>query len=85
MFRSIRFALLLVTILVPIRALAKDAPDFSGDQTGTNPINFTFDARLYNEYQWLNTEGDGNQNITTFEYRCSRSSMAICRSARGSA
>jgi hypothetical protein len=39
------------------------------DKTGTNPINFTFDARLYNEYQWLNTEGDGNQNITTLEFR----------------
>jgi hypothetical protein len=39
------------------------------DKKGTNPINFTYDARLYNEYQWLNTEGDGNQNITTFEFR----------------
>jgi hypothetical protein len=39
------------------------------DQTGTNPLNFTFDARLYNEYQWLNTAGDGGQNITTFEFR----------------
>ena len=39
------------------------------DQTGTNPINFTFDARLYNEYQWLNVPGDGGQNITTFEFR----------------
>jgi hypothetical protein len=40
-----------------------------GDKTGTNPINFTHDARLYNEYIWLNTAGDGYQNITTFEYR----------------
>jgi hypothetical protein len=39
------------------------------DQTGTNPINFTFDARLYNEFQWLNTAGDGEQNVTTFEFR----------------
>ena len=39
------------------------------DQTGTNPINFTYDARLYNEYQWLNVPGDGGQNITTFEFR----------------
>ncbi len=39
------------------------------DKTGTNPINFTFDARVYHEYQWLNTEGDGDQNITTFEFR----------------
>lgn len=42
---------------------------FAKDKTGTNPINFTFDARLYNEYRWLNTAGDGGQNITTFEFR----------------
>lgn len=39
------------------------------DQTGTNPINFTYDLRVYNEFQWLNTAGDGDQNITTTEYR----------------
>ena len=48
---------------------ADETPDFSGDQSGTNPINFTFDARLYNEYLWLNTRGDGIRNVTTFEYR----------------
>jgi len=42
---------------------------FEKDKTGTNPMNFTFDARLYNEYQSLNTAGDGDQNITTFEFR----------------
>ena len=39
------------------------------DKTGTNPLNFTLDARLYNEYLWLNTAGDGAQNVTTFEFR----------------
>ena len=39
------------------------------DQTGTNPINFTYDLRLYNEYQWLNVDGDGEQNTTTLEFR----------------
>lgn len=39
------------------------------DQTGTNPINFTFDFRVYNEYLWLNTAGDGSQNLTTLEFR----------------
>ena len=39
------------------------------DKTGTNPINFTHDLRLYNEYIWLNTLGDGDQNVTTLEYR----------------
>jgi len=39
------------------------------DKSGTNPINFQRDLRIYNEYTWLNTEGDGNQNVTTLEYR----------------
>ncbi len=37
------------------------------DKTGTNPMNFTWDARLYDEYRWLNTEGDGGQNIGTLQ------------------
>jgi len=63
-------AALLIAVM-PFQALAEgDAQSaMQADKTGTNPINFTFDARLYNEYQWLNTEGDGNQNITTFEFR----------------
>jgi hypothetical protein len=39
------------------------------DKTGTNPLNFTYDARLYDEYRWLNTEGDGSQNLLTAELR----------------
>jgi hypothetical protein len=39
------------------------------DKTGTNPVNFQRESRLYNEYTWLNTEGDGDQNVTTFEFR----------------
>ena len=39
------------------------------DKTGTNPINFQRETRLYNEHSWLNTEGDGYQNLTTFEFR----------------
>ena len=40
------------------------------DKTGTNPINFTHDLRVYNEFQWLNTSsGDGDQNVTTLEFR----------------
>jgi hypothetical protein len=39
------------------------------DKTGTNPINFTHDFRLYNEYQFLNTDSDGYQNISTVEFR----------------
>ena len=39
------------------------------DQTGTNPVNFTRDIRIYNEYTVLNTAGDGTQNLTTVEFR----------------
>jgi hypothetical protein len=49
------------------KAAAKAA--IKKDKTGTNPINFTHDMRVYNEFIWLNTEGDGEQNVTTLEYR----------------
>jgi len=39
------------------------------DKTGTNPINFTHDFRIYHEYSDLDTEGDGDQNVTTVEFR----------------
>ncbi len=39
------------------------------DTTGTNPINFSRDFRVYNEYSILNTEGDGTQNLATAELR----------------
>jgi len=39
------------------------------DRTGTNPVNFQKDIRLYNEYSWLNSAGDGSQNMTTLELR----------------
>ena len=43
----------------------------TADKTGTNPINFQRDFRVYNEYSWLNAPSgfDGSQNVTTFEYR----------------
>jgi hypothetical protein len=48
---------------------AKSVSTDTSDKTGTNPINFQHDLRIYNEYTWLNTEGDGNQNLTTLEFR----------------
>ena len=56
---------------IPSQALAADDMQaaMKADKTGTDPINFTYDARIYNEFQWLNTEGDGDQNITTLEFR----------------
>jgi hypothetical protein len=41
----------------------------TSDKTGTNPINFQREIRFYNEYSWLNTAGDGNQNLATVEFR----------------
>jgi hypothetical protein len=43
--------------------------DQGQDKTGTNPINFQRDLRVYNEFSWLNTEGDGNQNLTTVSFQ----------------
>jgi len=48
--------------------LAESAVTDKNDKSGTNPINFQ-DLRIYNEYLWLNTAGDGNQNLTTLEFR----------------
>ena len=71
--KSLSIFLMLVFSIgaVSFDVLAQEDPqsDMKADKTGTNPINFTFDARIYNEYQWLNTDGDGNQNITTLEFR----------------
>ena len=49
--------------------LAESATSDKSDKSGTNPINFQRDLRIYNEYLWLNTAGDGNQNLTTLEFR----------------
>lgn len=39
------------------------------DNTGTNPINFTNDLRVYHNYTDLNTRGDGELNTSTLQYR----------------
>lgn len=52
-----------------VSALTYGAAEGAADKTGTNPINFTNDFRVYNEFTQLNTKGDGEQNITTVEYR----------------
>ena len=58
------FVVLVGTVLAtPSLAQMKD----KSDKSGTNPVNFTNDVRLYHEYQDL--EGGGTGNITTFEGR----------------
>lgn len=32
--------------------------EFATDMTKTRPFDFTLDAGVFNEYQWLNTTGD---------------------------
>lgn len=44
-------------------------PDDEQDKTGTNPVNFQRELRVYNEFSWLNTAGDGTQDLTTVEFR----------------
>jgi len=61
------FVVLLIIGLASTGVQAQD--DAKSDKTGTNPINFTHDARIYNEYQFLNTPGDSDQNVTTVEFR----------------
>ena len=48
---------------------AADDMDSTSDKTGTNPINFQNELRLYHEHTWLNTRGDGDQDLTTVELR----------------
>ena len=63
----------LMVLMLSVTALAADKNSVrdaaKADKTGTNPINFQKELRLYNEYLWLNTEGDGSQNLTTLELR----------------
>jgi hypothetical protein len=57
-------------MLTSTSLLAREQPEkFGKDKTGTNPVNFQRELRIYNEFTWLNTEGDGEQNVTTLEFR----------------
>ncbi|MFC0536075.1 hypothetical protein [Pelagicoccus mobilis] len=54
-------ALLTLSAVAPLQA--------AEDRSGTNPINFTNDFRLYNEYRGLSSSGEDSQNVTTMEFR----------------
>ena len=60
-------AALLAICLVSTGVQAKD--NAKADKTGTNPVNFQKEIRLYDEFSWLNAAGDGYQNLTTVEFR----------------
>ncbi len=59
--------ILLIALVCPAMAVAQDEAK-KKDDTGTNPINFTYDARFYTETSWLRP--DNSSLITnTFELR----------------
>lgn len=67
----VSLACFLIIGLTSTRGQAQDDAQaaMKKDKTGTNPVNFQREIRLYNEFTWLNTAGDGTQNVTTVEFR----------------
>ncbi len=63
-FQSMIVLLLLVLGSFPALAQSGDGQDSSG----TNPINFTYDFRIYSEFQQFNAQGDNGGGLLTFEY-----------------
>ncbi len=63
---NLRFAAAL-TLLVCVAPVAAAQDKLKADKSGTNPINFTNDLRLYYEYQ--NLAGGGDGHLVTFEAR----------------
>ena len=61
--------ILTIVLASPDVAQAQEQESDTNDKTGTNPINFQRDLRFYNEYSWLNVPGDGDQNVSTLEFR----------------
>jgi hypothetical protein len=64
-----RFNKKVLTLLIAGVMLSSPLLAADEDKTGTNPIAFSHDIRAYNEFSWLNTEGDGTSNLTTLEFR----------------
>jgi len=62
--KKVIFVLALLLLASPVLAQEEKK-----DNTGTNPINFTNDFRLYHNFSDLNTAGDGKANTTTMLFR----------------
>ena len=60
--------LVAAVLLIGICGHAK-AQETKKDNTGTNPINFTYDLRAYYNYAELNTAGNGRSQTATVEFR----------------
>jgi hypothetical protein len=67
--KRISLALTYIATLTLAAASSHAEENQNKDNTGTNPINFSRDFRVYNEFSALNTEGDGTQSLTTAEIR----------------
>ena len=70
-FTSIFLAMLLVLAVSPIGSTQEK------DNSGTNPVNFTYDFRMWTELELL--EGDNSFTKTTFEYRAPLSKKVAAR------
>ncbi len=75
--KGLCIALLVTSVAFSSVGLAQDQDQYQyqyqyqdqqADKTGTNPINFSKDFRVYDNYTWLNF-GDGSANVLTAEYR----------------
>lgn len=66
---TVAFILTIGFISTGVQAEEDKQAAAKADKTGTNPINFQREIRLYNEFSWLNAAGDGHQNLTTVEFR----------------
>jgi hypothetical protein len=65
--KRLRILAAIVLVAITIPALAQEAT--GKDDSGTNPLNFTYDFRIYMELQEFNAEGDNGAGLLTFEYR----------------
>jgi hypothetical protein len=65
----VRAAALLMSMLCVASVPGAVEEGASEDKTGTNPINFSPEFRIYNEFSELNTADDAQQNVTTLEGR----------------
>ena len=61
-----RFIIALALLLMVSPVIAEEEKK---DNTGTNPINFTNDLRIYHNFSELDTLGDGQVNTSTIQYR----------------
>jgi len=60
--------IILIALVCPALVVAQEEEKKKKDNTGTNPINFTYDARFYTETNWLRPD-DSSLITNTYELR----------------